>query len=853
MWWIELGSSWAALSGRRRFGARAQRLVGRAAGQSTVEYALVGALVVIAAAGALTILGGEVTGVFTHITNTLGEPRRATEARPLAAENGQSSSRSSGAGRVRPGAAAGHLLTLGVLQVVLYAHARDVLLSAVQEGARLAAEDGRGIDEGYARAAALVSAGLGASVEPVRLQASLDDESIVLRADTRLRPILPLPLVGDLPIHTEGRITRERFRPGRRPMTTRVFDCQTRPIAALPAAKPSVSGAPPAIHERVQSDAARGTVAGAVGGGGRAPQGWPVAAATALTMLTLVPILGRRAHWGWLTLLIGLAAIVAPRGQWAVIGPAAFVATGLCLVFGWPIVARTTRRASRVRNLGSREREAQLLMGVSGERHVGQVLAHELPQEYVLINGLKLPRGAGDIDHLVVGPSGVFLLETKTMAGQIVCDPDGSWRRTQFGPRRDCLRRVHWRSGRASPAQYLRGPRVFGAPAARPVSAQCRRIEGWSSFLIRGLAGGRTQPRTRDASRPGRASTSVCTCRSGIAATTKSTTSSTPCWWKAGTCRPRPKLQRCRARRRWWSWLSHYRLCWCCCSGHSPLSRLVQAQTALVAVAHEAARAAALGVTRTTPIAACATGLSVVAPGAGPRPTCVVARMGCLDLHPRPRTRGGHRALPGRSGGSATGRLGAGAHVRAEHSDGSNPFRSGIRATRRRGARDGPCVEAQALVWFTAGTTPVLVDRRLSRLTAACLFASRRQLQSVADGAARAGATRLDLDRLRASGGADVQLDPGTRPRAPRWAIWTSAWPRVASGRPTGAHVDVGSRRVHVAIRGHAAHRLSAHRPHRQRAGRGQRVCGRAVWHPRRGWRVNPTSLVDHHREFGWT
>jgi len=40
-------------------------------GQSTVEYALVGALVVIAAAGTLSVLGGEVTTVFSRITNTL--------------------------------------------------------------------------------------------------------------------------------------------------------------------------------------------------------------------------------------------------------------------------------------------------------------------------------------------------------------------------------------------------------------------------------------------------------------------------------------------------------------------------------------------------------------------------------------------------------------------------------------------------------------------------------------------------------------------------------------------------------------------------------------------------------------
>jgi Flp pilus assembly pilin Flp len=39
--------------------------------QSTVEYALVGALVVIAAAGTLTLLGGQVTSVFSHLTAAL--------------------------------------------------------------------------------------------------------------------------------------------------------------------------------------------------------------------------------------------------------------------------------------------------------------------------------------------------------------------------------------------------------------------------------------------------------------------------------------------------------------------------------------------------------------------------------------------------------------------------------------------------------------------------------------------------------------------------------------------------------------------------------------------------------------
>lgn len=47
-------------------------LCARATAQSTVEYALVGALVVIAAAGALTVLGGQLSSVFSNISKMLG-------------------------------------------------------------------------------------------------------------------------------------------------------------------------------------------------------------------------------------------------------------------------------------------------------------------------------------------------------------------------------------------------------------------------------------------------------------------------------------------------------------------------------------------------------------------------------------------------------------------------------------------------------------------------------------------------------------------------------------------------------------------------------------------------------------
>jgi hypothetical protein len=108
---------------------------------------------------------------------------------------------------------------------------------------------------------------------------------------------------------------------------------------------------------------------------------------------------------------------------------------------------------------------------------------------------------------------------------------------------------------------------------------------------------------------------------------------------------------------------------------------------------------------------------------------------------------------------------------------------------------------AQALVWFTVAL-PVFLSVAGLAIDGGVLLTARRQLQSVADGAARAGATRLDLDRLRASGGADVQLDQ-TLATEVAMAYLDE---RLARDLPWQAapstHVDAGARRVHVFIRG---------------------------------------------------
>lgn len=68
--------------------------------------------------------------------------------------------------------------------------------------------------------------------------------------------------------------------------------------------------------------------------------------------------------------------------------------------------------------------------------------------------------------------------------------------------------------------------------------------------------------------------------------------------------------------------------------------------------------------------------------------------------------------------------------------------------------------QAQALVWLTA-LMPLLLGVAGLAIDGAVMFTARRELQSVADGAARAAATKVDQDSLRATGGDQVQLVPG--------------------------------------------------------------------------------------------
>ncbi|HIE10781.1 MAG TPA: NERD domain-containing protein [Kiritimatiellae bacterium] len=68
------------------------------------------------------------------------------------------------------------------------------------------------------------------------------------------------------------------------------------------------------------------------------------------------------------------------------------------------------------------ERQIQsFVAGARGEETVAASLA-SLPAEYTVFNAVSIPgirRRAGDIDHIVVGPEGVFVIETMNWQGEV--------------------------------------------------------------------------------------------------------------------------------------------------------------------------------------------------------------------------------------------------------------------------------------------------------------------------------------------------------------------------------------------------------------------------------------------------
>jgi uncharacterized membrane protein len=105
--------------------------------------------------------------------------------------------------------------------------------------------------------------------------------------------------------------------------------------------------------------------------------------------------------------------------------------------------------------------------------------------------------------------------------------------------------------------------------------------------------------------------------------------------------------------------------------------------------------------------------------------------------------------------------------------------------TPRRGDQSGQVVIIFAITLIgLLAVTALVVDGGL-------LFAARRNLQSLADGAARTGAMSLDENLLRSSSGSTIQLDPTSAEQAVRQYLSSSGYSDVAEVSADSSSVRV--------------------------------------------------------------
>ncbi|MDQ3809327.1 MAG: pilus assembly protein TadG-related protein [Chloroflexota bacterium] len=108
---------------------------------------------------------------------------------------------------------------------------------------------------------------------------------------------------------------------------------------------------------------------------------------------------------------------------------------------------------------------------------------------------------------------------------------------------------------------------------------------------------------------------------------------------------------------------------------------------------------------------------------------------------------------------------------------------------------------AQALLWLAVALPMLLAVTGLA-IDGALLLAGRRELQSMADGAARAAATRVDAQALRVSSGRDVQLDVPSAQEVGLRYFSQSLQPDLAWDDPPSARVQVSRTRAIVTAQG---------------------------------------------------
>jgi len=118
--------------------------------------------------------------------------------------------------------------------------------------------------------------------------------------------------------------------------------------------------------------------------------------------------------------------------------------------------------------------------GAAGERRTARLLAPLERHGWAVLHDLAVPGSRANIDHLVIGPGGVFVIDSKQYRGRLQLDPTGRlWHgRYPLGP---ALRAVSFEADQA--AQVLPDPGVV----VRPIMAIHGAQVPWGKVLMDGV------------------------------------------------------------------------------------------------------------------------------------------------------------------------------------------------------------------------------------------------------------------------------------------------------------------------------------------------------------------------------
>ena len=106
------------------------------------------------------------------------------------------------------------MVALGLLQFALFYHAENVMIGAVQDGARVAASGDRTLADGVSITQGILRAGLGQSAAGVAVQGIDGGDAIAIEARGHLRMIIPWVADAALPLWARSVVSREHFRVG---------------------------------------------------------------------------------------------------------------------------------------------------------------------------------------------------------------------------------------------------------------------------------------------------------------------------------------------------------------------------------------------------------------------------------------------------------------------------------------------------------------------------------------------------------------------------------------------------------------------------------------------------------------